>query len=150
MEPCSPRAWTEGSCPERRIGWRTWRWREAGSQAPSDQSETECFIKSIKLPLTPSLLPGSRLPPRLFPLKLTKIKQIKKPDTEHFQRVCFWTCLGKFKGTYCPARWIRPKLGSFDRSSLKREARKMFRKIRPSPILWERLLVLELTFRQPI
>jgi hypothetical protein len=28
---------------------------------------------------------------------------------------------------YCPARWIRPKLGSFDRS---------FRKICPPPILW--------------
>ncbi len=29
------------------------------------------------------------------------------------------------------------KLGSFDRSSLKKEAQKVFRKIRPSPILSE-------------
>jgi hypothetical protein len=55
---------------------------------------------------------------------------------------------------YCPARWIRPKLGSFDRSSLKREARKVFRKIRPSPILREpfkvlaRLLVFQFTIVQ--
>ncbi len=32
---------------------------------------------------------------------------------------------------YCLARWIRPKLGSFERSSLQRRARKVFRKIRP-------------------
>jgi hypothetical protein len=35
----------------------------------------------------------------------------------------------------CPAKWIRPKLGSFDRSSLKREAQKVFKKIRLPPIL---------------
>ncbi len=34
---------------------------------------------------------------------------------------------------YCPARWIRPKLYSFDRSSLKGEARRILEKIRPSP-----------------
>jgi hypothetical protein len=36
---------------------------------------------------------------------------------------------------YCPARWIRPKIGSFDRSSLKREAGRFFRKIHWLPIL---------------
>ncbi len=29
---------------------------------------------------------------------------------------------------YCPARWIRPKLGSFDRSLLKRQAWRFFKK----------------------
>jgi hypothetical protein len=58
-----------------------------------------------------------------------------------------WPCI---KGTDEQDR-SGQKLGSFDRSSLKREARKVFRKIRPSTILWEpiivsdRLLVLELT-----
>ncbi len=31
-----------------------------------------------------------------------------------------------FKGRYCPARWIRPKLGSFDRSSLKGPKHEIF------------------------
>ncbi len=44
---------------------------------------------------------------------------------------------------YCPARWIWQKLDSLDRSSLKRETLKVLRKIRPSPILWEPLKVLE-------
>jgi hypothetical protein len=35
---------------------------------------------------------------------------------------------------YCPARWIRPKLGSFDRTFLKESSRRGFSKIRPSPI----------------
>ncbi len=34
-------------------------------------------------------------------------------------------------------RWIRPKLGSFDKSSLKREAQRFFGKICLSPILWQ-------------
>ncbi len=34
-------------------------------------------------------------------------------------------------------RWIPPKLGSFHRSSLKEASRRLFRKIRPSPIEWE-------------
>ncbi len=38
---------------------------------------------------------------------------------------------------YCPSRWNQPKLGSFDRSSLKREAQLSFVKIRLSSILWE-------------
>ncbi len=38
---------------------------------------------------------------------------------------------------YCPARWIRPKIRSFDKSSLKGEARWLFRKFRPTPISWE-------------
>ena len=38
---------------------------------------------------------------------------------------------------YCPARWIRPKVGSFDRSFLKESSRRGFSKIRPSPIDWE-------------
>ncbi len=38
---------------------------------------------------------------------------------------------------YCPARWIKPKVGSFDRSLLKEGSRRLFRKIRPSSILWE-------------
>ncbi len=42
------------------------------------------------------------------------------------------------KGTvHCPARWIRPKVGSFHRSLLKEALRRVFRKIRPSPIEWE-------------
>ena len=36
---------------------------------------------------------------------------------------------------YCPARWIRPKVGSFNRSSLKREAPRFLERIRPSLIL---------------
>ncbi len=32
---------------------------------------------------------------------------------------------------YCPARWIWPKLGSFDRSLLKEVLWRLFRKIRP-------------------
>jgi hypothetical protein len=54
---------------------------------------------------------------------------------------------------YCPARWIGPKLGSFGRSSLKREAQKVFRQIRPPPIfrkpfkVLERLLVFYLPFQ---
>ncbi len=35
---------------------------------------------------------------------------------------------------YYQARWIQPKLGSFERSSLKREAQWLLRKIRPSPL----------------
>ncbi len=35
---------------------------------------------------------------------------------------------------YCPARWIRPKLSSIHRSSLKEAWWRLFRKIRPSPI----------------
>jgi hypothetical protein len=45
--------------------------------------------------------------------------------------------------SYCPARWIRPKLGSFDRLSLKREAQRFFGKIRRPPILWEPIKVLD-------
>jgi hypothetical protein len=40
---------------------------------------------------------------------------------------------------YCPARWIRFKLGSFDRSSLKEVSRRLFRKICPAPY-WVRAL----------
>jgi hypothetical protein len=35
------------------------------------------------------------------------------------------------------ARWIQPKVGSFDRSLLKEALRRLFSKIRPSPIEWE-------------
>jgi hypothetical protein len=42
-----------------------------------------------------------------------------------------------------PVRWNLPKLGSFDRPSLKREARKVFRKICPPPIISEPFKVLE-------
>ncbi len=38
---------------------------------------------------------------------------------------------------YCPARWILHNLGSFHSSSLKEASRRLFRKIRPSPIEWE-------------
>jgi hypothetical protein len=34
---------------------------------------------------------------------------------------------------YCPARWIRLKLDSIDRSFLQEASRRLFRKIRPSP-----------------
>jgi uncharacterized membrane protein required for colicin V production len=45
-------------------------------------------------------------------------------------------CDATLKVLSSPARWIQPKLGSLDRSSLKREARKVFRKIHLPPILW--------------
>ncbi len=38
---------------------------------------------------------------------------------------------------YCPARWIRPKVGSFHRTLLKETSRRVFRKIRLPPIEWE-------------
>ncbi len=38
---------------------------------------------------------------------------------------------------YCPARWIRPKVGTFDRPFLKETSRRLFRKIHPYPIKWE-------------
>ncbi len=42
-----------------------------------------------------------------------------------------------YRPTLFYGRWIRLKLGSFDRSSLKREAWWFFKKIHPSPIPWE-------------
>jgi hypothetical protein len=45
--------------------------------------------------------------------------------------------LGSSLWRYCPARWIRLKVGSFDRSLWKESLRRLFRKIRPSPIDWE-------------
>jgi hypothetical protein len=38
-----------------------------------------------------------------------------------------------FKGTLCPARWIRSKLGTFDRPKLKSEARIFFEKTASPP-----------------
>ncbi len=38
---------------------------------------------------------------------------------------------------YCPARWIRPEVGSFHRTLLKETSRQVFRKIRPPHIKWE-------------
>ncbi len=41
----------------------------------------------------------------------------------------FWRRKGKImlKGTYCPARWFRPKVGSFDRPFLKETSRRIYR-----------------------
>ncbi len=47
---------------------------------------------------------------------------------------------------YYPARWIRLKLGSFDRSLLKEVSQKLFRKIRPPAILPEPFKVLERSY----
>ena len=38
---------------------------------------------------------------------------------------------------HCPARWIRSKVGSFDRPFLKETSWRVIRKILPSPIEWE-------------
>ncbi len=52
------------------------------------------------------------------------------------QKISFWPKKIHTK-RYCPARWIRSKLGSFDRSLLKEASRPVCRKIRLSPIEWK-------------
>ncbi len=56
----------------------------------------------------------------------------KKNSTQHFG-----PATASLYSRKCPARWIRPKVGSFDRFLLKETWQMLFRKIRPSPIEWE-------------
>ncbi len=71
---------------------------------------------------------------RIFPRKLS-ILPMYDPETH-----CISTF---FRLKVLSTRWIQLKLCSLDRSSLKREARKVFRKIRPPPILHEPFKELE-------
>ncbi len=80
------------------------------------------------------------------PLLLSPSKSFRHGNRNTLSLVMIYLALfnNVFKGTvHCSARWIRLKLGSCDRSSLKRESQKVFRQIYPSPILWEPFKVLE-------
>ncbi len=81
-------------------------------------------------------------PPSLY--RATKPKQSKgQPGGLHFYKQFRWELFARNEEScktalrYCPARWIRLKVCSFDRSLWKEGLWRFFRKIPPSPIEWE-------------